>query len=67
MVCKVAESTITVSSKSIPEIESKTDRESINIKEWLLANKLGLNPLETECLLGTILTETKHRVLKETI
>jgi hypothetical protein len=37
------DTTLTASGKSIQQIESKINCDLINIKEWLLANKLSLN------------------------
>ena len=38
------DTTLTASGKSIQQIESKINCDLINIKEWLLANKLSLKP-----------------------
>ena len=45
------DTTLTASGKSIQQIESKINCDLINIKEWLLANKLSLNLTKTEYLL----------------
>ena len=44
------DTTLTASGKSIQQIESKINCDLINIKEWLLANKLSLNLTKTEYL-----------------
>jgi hypothetical protein len=44
------DTTQTASGKSIQQIESKINCDLINIKEWLLANKLSLNLTKTEYL-----------------
>ena len=42
---------ITVSGKSIEEMERTINLDLLNVKEWLLANKLSLNIVKTEYLL----------------
>jgi hypothetical protein len=44
------DTTLTASGKSIQQIESKINCDLINIKEWLLGNKLSLNLTKTEYL-----------------
>jgi hypothetical protein len=44
------DTTLTASGKSIQQFESKINCDLINIKEWLLANKLSLNLTKTEYL-----------------
>ena len=44
------DTTLTASGKSIQQIESKINCDLINIKKWLLANKLSFNLTKTEYL-----------------
>ena len=45
------DTSITVSGKSIEEMERTINLDLLNVKEWLLANKLSLNIVKTEYLL----------------
>ena len=51
---------ITVSGKSIEEMERTINLDLLNVKEWLLANKLSLNIVKTEYLLIGSPHNTKH-------
>ena len=45
------DTTLTVSGKSIQEVEGAINHDLANIKRWLFSNKLSLNLVKTEYLL----------------